>query len=146
MKTRNHSLGQWLRTLPFAMMCLCMFFAATGTATASDQTDTQNSLYVSEETMPEFPGGRKALMAYIMKNLRYPVYAVEHGIQGKVIVSFVVREDGSISKIKVEKSPHGSLSREAKRIVKKMPKWIPATQKGKKVAVRFSLPITFKLS
>ncbi|MBO7379946.1 MAG: energy transducer TonB [Bacteroidales bacterium] len=146
MKTRNHSLGQWLRTLPFAMMCLCMFFAATGTTTASDQTDTQNSLYVADETMPEFPGGEAALMAFIRQNLKYPAYAMEHNIQGRVIVSFVVREDGSISKIKIVKSPHASLSQEAKRIVNKMPQWIPATQTGKKVAVRVSLPLTFKLS
>lgn len=97
------------------------------------------------EQSPEFPGGEAALMAFIKKNLKYPASAAEDLIQGRVTLSFSVEEDGSITNIEVMRSPDERLSQEAIRIVKKMPKWKPGTQRGKPCRVKYVLPIKFSL-
>jgi periplasmic protein TonB len=94
---------------------------------------------------PQFVGGETAMYQWIIKNMEYPPMAIEMGIQGLVYVQFVVNKSGSISSINTVKSPHKLLTKEAQRMVKKMPKWIPGEQAGKKVRVRFTLPINFKL-
>ena len=95
--------------------------------------------------MPEFPGGETALMNFIVSNLKYPQSAAQKGIQGRVVLSFIVEKDGSISTIKVMRSPDERLSLEAIRVVRKMPKWTPAKQDGKPVRVKYVLPVTFRL-
>ena len=80
-------------------------------------------LVISE--MPYFPGGQNGLMTFLTQNIKYPVKAQENGVQGRVIVSFVVETDGSITDVKVARSVDPSLDREAMRIVKAMPKWTP---------------------
>ena len=97
------------------------------------------------EQMPQFPGGPKALFEYLSKNIKYPVVAEENGIQGRVIVTFVVERDGSITDVKVAKSVDPSLDKEAQRVVKSMPHWIPGKQNGSAVRVKYSVPVTFKL-
>lgn len=97
------------------------------------------------EVMPQFPGGRSELMKYLSNNIKYPAVAVENNIQGRVIVKFVVAKDGSISNIQVIKGIDPSCDREAIRVVKSMPNWIPGMQNGNKVAVYFNLPILFQL-
>ena len=97
------------------------------------------------EEMPQFPGGQAALLEYLSKNIKYPVVAEENGIQGKVIVTFVVERDGSISDVKVVKSVDPSLDKEAQRVVKSMPHWIPGKQNGSAVRVKYTVPVTFKL-
>ena len=82
------------------------------------------------EEMPSFPGGQAALMQYLASNIKYPVVAQENGVQGRVIVSFVVERDGSISDVKVARSVDPSLDREAQRVVKSMPKWKPGKADG----------------
>ncbi|MCH5310067.1 MAG: energy transducer TonB [Prevotella sp.] len=97
------------------------------------------------EEMPQFPGGPSALFEYLNKNMKYPVVAEENGVQGRVIVTFVVERDGSITDVKVVKSVDPSLDKEATRVVSSMPKWIPGKQNGSAVRVKYTVPVTFKL-
>ena len=104
-----------------------------------------NEVMTIVEEMPEFPGGPEALYPYIGKNLKYPEQAVEEGIEGVVYLTFVVETDGKISNVNVLRGISGGCSEEAVRVVKGMPNWKPGKQNGKKVRVRYNLPIRFKL-
>jgi protein TonB len=95
--------------------------------------------------MPEFPGGEKEMMNYLHKNTRYPTAARENGIEGTVMLEFVVNEDGSISGLKALRQVSGGCTEEAMRVVKSMPKWKAGMQNGNAVKVYFRLPVTFKL-
>jgi protein TonB len=97
------------------------------------------------EEMPSFPGGPGALMSFLSSNIKYPVVAEENGIQGRVIVAFVVERDGSITDVRVVKSVDQSLDKEAVRVVKSMPRWIPGKQNGSAVRVKYTVPVTFRL-
>ena len=97
------------------------------------------------EQMPSFPGGPSALMQYLSSNIKYPVVAEENGVQGRVIVTFVVEKDGSITDVRVVKGVDPSLDKEAQRVVKGMPKWIPGKQNGSAVRVKYTVPVTFRL-
>ena len=97
------------------------------------------------EQMPSFPGGDAKLMEWLSKNIKYPAIAEENGVQGRVIVRFVVGKDGSISQATVVRSVDPSLDKEALRVVKAMPRWIPGKQNGASVPVWFTLPVTFQL-
>jgi protein TonB len=97
------------------------------------------------EQMPSFPGGDAELMKYLNTHIKYPVVAEENGIQGRVICTFVVERDGSITDVKVMKSVDPSLDKEAVRVLKSMPKWIPGKQNGSAVRVKFTVPVTFRL-
>jgi TonB family protein len=94
------------------------------------------------ETMPMFRGGNNGLKEYIRQNLRYPMN-FEDSIQGRVIVTFTINEDGSLSDAKITKSLHEQLDAEALRLVNEMPKWVPARRLGKAVKVKYTLPVTF---
>ena len=95
--------------------------------------------------MPEFPGGTEKLFEFLKENIHYPEIAEENGVQGRVVVTFVVEVDGSISETKVVKSVDSSLDEEAIRVVKLLPKWNPAMLNGKPVRSKYTLPITFRL-
>ena len=97
------------------------------------------------EQMPSFPGGPSALMQYLNSNIKYPVVAEENGVQGRVVCTFVVEKDGSITDVRVVKSVDPSLDKEAARVVKSMPKWIPGKQNGSAVRVKYTVPVTFRL-
>jgi len=97
------------------------------------------------EVEPAFPGGEGAMMEWIQKNIEYPQLAVEMGEQGIVYVQFVVNRDGSIEQVKIVRGVSDALDDEAKKVVKRMPKWTPGEQAGKKVRCRFTLPIHFRL-
>ena len=97
------------------------------------------------EEMPSFPGGQGALMSYLASKIKYPVVAQENGVQGRVIVSFVVERDGSISDVRVARSVDPSLDREAQRVVKSMPRWKPGKQNGSAVRVKYTVPVVFRL-
>ena len=97
------------------------------------------------EEMPSFPGGQGALMSYLASNIKYPVVAQENGVQGRVIVSFVVERDGSISDVRVARSVDPSLDREAQRVVNSMPRWKPGKQNGSAVRVKYTVPVVFRL-
>ncbi len=98
------------------------------------------------EEMPDFPGGMKALMDYLSKNVKYPAEAHTIGAQGRVIVSFTVKKDGSIADTKVERSVNPYLDKEAMRVIAAMPKWKPGKQRGEAVNVKFTVPVAFRLS
>ena len=104
-----------------------------------------NGIFQVVELLPEFPGGMAELMKYLQKNLRYPQICKEQGVQGRVIVQFVVNPDSTLSDFNVIKSVNPHLDKEALRVVSSMPKWKPGEQRGKPVSVRFTLPVTFRL-
>ena len=106
---------------------------------------SEHYIYDVVEHMPIFPGGMAAMMEFINQNKRYPKDALLEKVQGRVIISFVVEKDGSLSNIEVHKGVKPSLDKEAVRIVKSMPKWKPGTQDGKNVRVRYCIPVSFKL-
>ena len=97
------------------------------------------------EQMPSFPGGQGALMSWLGSNIKYPVVAEENGVQGRVVCTFVVERDGSITDVKVVRGVDPSLDKEAVRVLKAMPKWIPGKQNGSAVRVKYTVPVTFKL-
>ena len=101
--------------------------------------------YEAVEQMPTFPGGETELMKFIRDNLKYPVIAQENGIQGRVILRFVVSKTGTIDNVTVLRSLDPTCDKEAIRVVKSMPKWIPGKQNGNNVPVYFTLPVVFKL-
>lgn len=107
---------------------------------------TDSPVYQVVEEMPEFPGSMAACMKYLGENIKYPAEAMKAGKQGKVIVQFVVEKDGSISNPQVVRSVDPELDGEAIRVVSIMPKWKPGYQKGEPVAVKFTIPVTFRLT
>lgn len=97
------------------------------------------------EQMPSFPGGPSALMEWLSNNVKYPVVAQENNVQGRVVVSFVVERDGSITDVKVVRGVDPSLDKEASRVVRAMPRWIPGKQNGSAVRVKYNVPVAFRL-
>ena len=97
------------------------------------------------DLIPSFPGGTNALNTFIASNLKYPPVAEANGIQGRVVVKFIVEKDGSISNVEVDRSVDPDLDNEAMRVVKAMPKWIPGQINGKAVKVECSHPFVFQL-
>ncbi len=97
------------------------------------------------ENMPEFPGGNTELMRFLAKNINYPAEAQQKGEQGRVMVQFVVGKDGKLSDIKIMRSISPTLDAEAIRVIKAMPDWKPGTQRGQAVAVKYTIPISFRL-
>lgn len=110
----------------------------------TQKVDT-NFIYDVVEEMPTFPGGQQKLLEYISENLTYPRELAETCPQGRVICSFIVERDGSLSNIKVVRKVDPFLDREALRLVKSMPRWKPGKQQGVPVRVRSLLPIKFRL-
>ena len=117
----------------------------TITVQAPPEEVQEEKVFDVVEQMPDFPGGMSALMQYLNKHIKYPVVAEENGIQGRVIVTFVVEKNGSITDVQVVKSVDPSLDKEAVRVVKSMPNWIPGKQNGSAVRVKYTLPVTFRL-
>ena len=106
---------------------------------------TEEKAFDVVEQMPEFPGGVKALLDYLNKNVCYPQQAFNAGIEGRVIVTFVVGKDGSVRSAKLVKSVDPALDNEALRVINAMPNWTPGRQNGKAVAVKYTVPISFHL-
>ena len=107
--------------------------------------EDENQIFVFVEEYPEFPNGEENLYKYLGSNIKYPHEALENGIQGTVVVKFVVEKDGSISNVKAVRKIGGGCDEEAVRVVKRMPRWKPGKQSGKPVRTEFTLPIQFKL-
>jgi len=97
------------------------------------------------EQMPTFPGGQAELLSFIGKNLKYPTIAQENGTQGRVICQFIVGKDGTVRDVQVVKSLDPYCDKEAIRVIRSMPRWIPGKQNGKPVTVKYTVPITFRL-
>lgn len=105
----------------------------------------KNTTFMVVEKMPEYPGGNVAMFSYLGKNVRYPVEAQKNGIQGRVICQFVIDATGAIDSVRVVRSVDPHLDAEAIRVIKGMPTWTPGEQRGKKVLVKYTLPINFNL-
>ena len=103
------------------------------------------SVFQVVEKMPEFPGGMAACLKFLSNNIKYPTISQENGVQGKVIVQFVVNKDGSIVDPVVVRSVDPYLDKEALRVISMMPKWSPGMQRGKPVRVKYTVPVTFRL-
>ena len=106
---------------------------------------TPVEIYDEVENMPSFPGGMDELMKYLAQNIHYPIAAQEKGVQGSVILQFVVDADGFIGNVNVLRGVESSLDEEAIRVVENMPKWEPGILNGEKVSVRYTLPVIFRL-
>lgn len=102
-------------------------------------------VYQAVDEMPQFPGGNRAMMAYIGQNMKYPAEAVAKGIEGRVLVQFVVNKEGDLQDIKVMKSIDSLLDQEAIRVISSMPKWTPGKLKGEAVNIQYVLPIQFNI-
>lgn len=133
----------------FALMALPLFALKA----IAQKTPTDTTVYRVVKKMPEYPGGVEKLLEYIRTSTdNYwkkrnpkgkPVYPCEQGISGRIIVSFVINENGQVTDPEVLRRVDKDLDKEAIRIIKSMPRWIPGEHKGKKVKVRFTLPVKF---
>ena len=112
-----------------------------------EETIEDDQPFLIAETMPSFQGGDlNTFRNWVQQRVKYPAIAQENGIQGKVIISFVVNTDGSVSNIEVLRTPDSTLSDEAVRIIKSSPKWTAAKQRNKSVRQKFVIPIDFRIS
>lgn len=112
----------------------------------ADTIPVKEEVFQVVEQQPEFPGGPQALMGFLAKSIRYPKDAALKGIQGRVIVQFVIKKDGSVTDAVVARSVDPELDAEALRVINAMPAWTPGMQKGQPVSVRYTMPITFRLT
>jgi len=110
-----------------------------------DEEIVEAEIFTVVEAMPEFPGGMAKLMGYLSSNIKYPPFAKETNIQGRVFINFVVEPNGSISNVKVLRGIGGGCDEEAIRVVESMPNWKPGMQRGKPVRVSYNLPVKFTL-
>lgn len=116
-------------------------------AVGDDSTTSDNEkVYQVVGQQPNFPGGKEELFKYLAHNMIYPADAAKNKVEGRVLVTFVIEHDGSISNVNVVNSVYPSLDKEAIRVVSEMPKWIPGKANGKTVRVKYTIPITFRLS
>lgn len=148
--TRGNSICNVLRTV--AIVCISAGIAALTSCgkevellTPPAEVKQTTVFSCCFEVMPSFRGGQKALMAYLAENVQYPKDMEDTCAQGRVVVSFVVERDGSITEPKVVSSVSQALDKEALRVVNAMPKWMPGKQNGNAVRVKYVLPITFRL-
>ena len=117
----------------------------TITEEESEENTATDDIYQVVEEQPLFPGGMDKMAEFLQANIKYPALCKKEGIQGRVVVQFVVNKDGSICDAKVVKSAHPQLDAEGIRVISSMPRWIPGKQKGKNVRVRYTLPVYFRL-
>ncbi len=103
-------------------------------------------VFIRVEQMPEFKGGEEAFMKYLSTSIKYPAIALDAAIEGIVYIEFVIEKDGTITHLNILRSVHPSLDQEAMRVIQDMPAWIPGSQNGKSVRVKFALPIRFRLN
>lgn len=130
------------RILMMALAAMMM----VSTAAAQTTKENKEKVYEKCEVLPEYPGGELAMFKFLADVQKYPEEAVKRGEQGRVVVSFVVEKDGSLTDIEVTKHATPTLDKAAVEAVKKMPKWKPGMNKGKKVRVQFALPITYRMN
>lgn len=128
-----------MKTLLFLLLIGQSLFARENDGNSSDK------VYTIVESAPEFVGGDSALTFFLQKNLKYPKQALKNGIEGKVVVQFIIEADGKLSNIQIFEGAGEELDNEALRIIKKMPRWKPGSQQGKNVRTMFALPVNFKL-
>ncbi len=121
---------------------------AKGTITQSEppkRVEEKNKVFDFVEQMPSFPGGPAQLLKWLAEHVQYPAVAQENGVQGRVIIAFVVERDGSITDVNVVRSVDPLLDKEAVRVVSNMPKWIPGKHDGAPVRVKYNMSLTIRL-
>ena len=137
-----------------ALVLLVIVFAPVGAnaqnkkvkkAQTRKNTTRDDKIYEVCEQMPIFEGGDAALMKYLTDSVKYPEMAKKHGVQGRVVIGFIVEKDGSLTDVKVLRHVDIALDAEALRVVKGMPKWIPGCQDEQLVRVRYNVPVSFRL-
>ena len=111
-----------------------------------EEVINDDEIFIHVKNMPKFPGGINALRSYIAKNVKYPTVAKENGIQGTVYLRFEVTKTGAVGKVELQKGVDPLLDDEAITVVKKLPRFTPGEQNGRKVNVWYSLPVTFRLN
>lgn len=114
-------------------------------AVVVEEEPEETVIFEVVENMPEFPGGQTALMQFLSKNIKYPTIAQENGVQGRVVVQFVVNKDGTVVDPVVMRGVDPYLDKEALRVIAAMPKWKPGMQRGKPVRVKYTVPVMFRL-
>ena len=130
----------------FIIMSLMALFGLTTVSAQKTVVAKKNQqVFDVVEKMPEYPGGQAALFEYLQKNVKYPADAEKKKVEGRVLVTFVVNTDGSITDIEVVRKTFPSLDAEAVRVISGMPRWKPGEQKGKKVRVKYTVPLSFRL-
>jgi len=125
-------------------ICICFLLNAQEIKVA-EKDSIDEPVFMIVEDNPSYPGGENAMIAYISNHIVYPQIEKTGGIQGMVIVSFIVEKDGSLSNIHILKGVSPALDEEAMRVIKSMPNWKPGKQRGKEVRVSINLPIRFSL-
>lgn len=130
---------------PVVSKLLCLMLLAMAWMINPTESNAQETIHDRVDEMPIPPGGINGLTDYMVKNLKYPKQARKAGIEGKVLISFVVRSDGSVSAIEVQQGIGGGCDAEAVRMVENSGIWTPGKQGGKAVATQMVLPIQFKL-
>lgn len=121
------------------VLCFCGNNASAQRA----RKETNEKIFMATEVVANFPGGEDSMMAFLIRNVNYPRMAANAGIGGVVYISFVVNKDGTISQSKVERDIGGGCGKEALRVVRLMPNWTPAYNKGQAVRSHFTLPFSF---
>lgn len=128
-----------------SILTLLILLIALLVNTSISYGQTEEQVYSVVEVLPEYPGGDEARNEYLVKNIRYPKAERKNGIQGLVIIQFIVEKDGSLTNIRVLKGENPNLNQEAMRVIKEMPSWKPGSQNGENVRVYMNLPIRFSL-
>lgn len=155
MNKKRTCMAGHLKYVLFAPLAFALLLASNISCTSTEKQDEQsskmevkadeNGIYTVAEEMPMYPGGTGELMKFLSKNLQYPASSMEKGIQGRVVVQFVVQKDGSIENAKIVRSVDPLLDKEALRVINQMPKWEPGKVQGKAVPVKYTVPVNFKL-
>ncbi|MDR2148318.1 MAG: energy transducer TonB [Tannerella sp.] len=146
----NKKSNAWLKIMPAIALTICLLAAHTGCsslrkANTTDKETIPGKVFEVVDVLPEFPGGIDSLMKFIGENLNYPIESAQKGIQGRVLVKFVVKDDGTVTNAQIAEGVDPALDKEAIRVIEAMPKWKPGTKDGKPVDVWFSIPINFAL-
>ena len=130
----------------FLIMALMALFGLTTVSAQKTVVAKKNQqVFDVVEKMPEYPGGQAALFEYLSTNVKYPADAEKKKVEGRVLVTFIVNTDGSITDIELVRKAFPSLDAEAVRVISGMPKWVPGEQKGQKVKVKYTVPLSFHL-
>lgn len=125
---------------------LLLFWLTCFCSNAQSDSIRINEVFTFVEQMPEYPGGDGELIKFLVQNVQYPQYERDRDIQGKVLVRFVVTEDGSVKDVTVVRGVSPGLDKEAVRVLRMLPRFKPGMQQGKPVSVYYNIPIVFKLS
>ena len=129
----------------FMMTMLLMLMATVAMAQHNRGNAGKDKVYDVVEVMPQFPGGQVELLNFLSDNVKYPADAEKKKIEGRVIATFVVDKDGSITDAEIVRSVYPSLDAEALRVINAMPKWVPGRHRGSPVRVKYTVPLTFSL-